>query len=246
MKEIYLTSIKKIKKLYELIFKVDEESYAIKVSEDLVIEERFFQPKKIDYLDYQAFLNKLPLDSLSYAAIKYVEKKMRSEKEVREHLLSHSNDLNLIDQAIKILKTKHLIDDESFIKSYLDYAIDVKKDGRLKIESGLQLYGIKYIVDYPINKMKENIVYLLNKFNIQTKNTTYKEKIIKAKKYLLSKGYTESDIDKCFDSSLITSEDEAKLFQKELAKLKRKEKDNEVIKTKLLKKGFSRKLIDSI
>lgn len=246
MDDIYLTSIKKKAKKYEIIIRDNSDSYQFKISEDLLIDSSFFSYRSLSKEEYKAFLNKLPLDSLVFEGEKYLDRKDRSEREVKDHLMSFSSDSLLLNEAIEILKRKGLINDSVFLERYVNYAITIKKDGRLKIENQLTLYGLKDSFYYPEDLLKSNIKDLSLQYNESLKGVPYRAKIDKTKRYLLSKGYTERDIDKHFFISFIEKEDEGQSFKKELDKLKRKTDDIHKIKDALRKKGYSRELIDSV
>lgn len=239
--EIFLFSIKKSNKRYEIGIREKETYYYFTISEDLLIESRFLNYRALSRSEYQAFLNKIPLDSLVYEGEKYLDRKVHSEKEVNEHLHTISSSDTLVESAIKILKNKNLIDDSAFLNSYLDYAINTKRDGILKIKQQLLLYGLDspYVV-YPETALKDNIRYLTKKYNDQSRDLPKKAKIDKIKNSLLSRGYTDDQISHYLDTSLIKGADEKKIIKKAYDKaLAKFEGDQNKIKEYLKKKGFS-------
>jgi len=248
MADIYLFSIKKTNKRYEIGIKVDENIYYFKLSEDLLVESRFLSFKNLTDIEYTAFLNKLPLDSLIFEAEKYVNKKQRSSKEVRDKLKEITSSDELIDAAIASLKKRGLINDDYFFETYLDYAINTRKDGKVKISSNLSLYGLtNYSFSYPLDALKKNIRELTIKFDKQSKDIPYDAKIYKAKAFLQSRGYTEQDISTYFNPSLLSKPDEEKLFQKDLRKLKLKYKDDiDKLRDSLRKRGYSENLVRTV
>ena len=245
--DIYLSKIKKQSKRYDVDIRVDKDTYSFKITDDLLIEMMFLSPKPLKESEYKSFLNKLPLDSLVYEGIKFVDKKMRSEKETRDHLYSLSSSSSLVDDAIQVLKRKNLINDERYKDAYLEYAIYTKRDGRIKISENLSLLGLNQFFDYPIDAIKENIKVLSSKYIQKNHDIPYKTLIMKTKMHLLSKGYTEGEIDKFLNISLFPKGCDSDLIQKDYKKLKMKYKDDiDKLKQALLRKGYSLSLIEKV
>lgn len=245
--DIYLSKIKKQSKRYDVDIRVDNETYSFKITDDLLIEMMFLSPKPLKESEYKTFLNKLPLDSLVYEGIKFVDKKMRSEKETKDHLYSLSSSMSLVDDAIRILKRKNLINDERYKGAYLEYAIYTKRDGRIRIAENLSNLGLNSYFDYPLDALKDNIKVLSSKYIQKNNDIPYKTLIMKTKMHLLSKGYTEGEIDRFLNISLVSKGNDSDLIQKDYKKLNMKYKDNpDKLKQALLRKGYSLSLIEKV
>jgi len=240
-KEITLFSIKKKAKRYEVGIQDGNQKFFFKISEDLLIECHLLSYKKLSEVEYLTFLNKIPLDSLVFEGLKYLNKKSYSEKELFDHLYHLSPSKDLVDSAISILKNKGLVDDSAFLKNYLDYAMNVKKEGRKKILLQMSLYGLSnQSFFYPEDILRENVIFLTKKYNEQTKNLPKKMKIDRCKAFLIGKGYSEEDLEHYFDFRLISADDEIKMIQKDYRKLSSKFKnDYSKIQSNLLRKGYS-------
>ena len=247
MSNYRLISIKKVPGRYEVGIKANDETYYFKISEDLLIESRFFSEKDLSDQEYSSFLSKIPLDSLIYDAEKYADRKMRTEKEVKDHLLEKTTSKTMVDKAIEVIKKKGLINDEAYRSSYIEYAIYSRRDGILKISQDLKQLGINPgYIDYPIDALKDNLKTLTVKYTSGRKEP--KQALFqKLKIYLMTKGYTESEIDKYVSYSMIPSINEEALIVNEYKKLKHKYKeDNVKIRDSLRRKGFSSSLIRNI
>ena len=245
--DIYLSNIKKQSKRYEIDIKVDGKTFSFKISEDLLIEMMFFSTKPLKESEYKNFLNKLPLDSLVFEGERYIDKKIRSEKEIREHLYSLSTSQSLVDEAIKRLKKKNLIDDVSYKAAYLEYAIYSRRDGRIKIANDLISLGLNQYFEYPIDALKDNINALSIKYAQKNHDVPYKTLINKMKIHLLGKGYTETEIDKYMNVQSVPKGNDDELIKKDYRKLKEKYKDNvEKIKISLQRKGYSLNTIEKM
>ena len=245
--DIYLSKIKKQSKRYEIEIRVDKDTYEFKITDDLLIEMMFLSPKPLKESEYKNFLNKLPLDSLVYEGIKFIDRKMRSEKEVKEHLYSLSSSISLVEDAIDRLKSKNLINDNNYKDAYLEYAIYTKKDGRLRIVESLSSLGLNTSFDYPIDALKDNIKVLSTKYIQKNSDIPYKTLVNKTKLHLMSKGYTEGEINSFMNISVIPKGNDKDIIKKDFRKLKPKYKDDkDKLKATLLRKGYSLSLIEEV
>lgn len=215
MPKIYLSSIKKNNKRYDVIINDNDDKYEFKISEDLLIEMMFFNPKELSLAQYQEFLNKLPLDSLVYEGMKYIDKRPRSKKEIINHLYDYTNSRDLIDEAIRMLEVKGLIDDESYKDAVLNNEIYFKRSGVNIINQKLNEFGLSLVFDYPIETLKDNILFLEKKYLQKAKKEPYPKLVGKLKVHLLSKGYTEGQIERFIDYSLIPRYKEDELDKKD-------------------------------
>ena len=236
---IKIITIKKEAKRYTISIKADDDTYIFKISEDLLIESRFFSARELTPVEYKEFLNKIPEDSLLIEGIKYLDKRAHSEKELRDHLRDYTSSLTLIDKIVIKLKAKKLLDDEYYKNTILDIYIYDRRDGYNLIVEKLKSLGLDTNFTYPKEALIDNIKYLTIKFNQKTKNEPFKMKVQKCQIYLLRKGYRDTEISRYFNESLIKAENEEELKQKEIDHLKEKYDGDEIkIKEALIKKGF--------
>ena len=269
MSNTRITFIKKDKGSYKVNIIHDDTELKFTITEDLLIESRFLSLKEIKEEEYNLFLSKLPKDYLLLTSLKYLDKRVKSEKEMREYLLNHTQiidliifwtqfDLNiltnndistimidLINQTIDSLKKKNLLDDESYKTSLINELIYYKRDGRLLIMNKLSNAGLNDNFIYPLDALKDNLDKLTVIFDKKNHDLSYQDKINKLKVYLLRKGYTDEDL-RYINYHLITKTNEISNLEKELEKLKKRFDDNNRIYQELLKKGYSSKDIDKI
>ena len=243
---IFINKITKNNKNFDITLKIDKSTFKIKISEDLLIEERLFKEGEITKEKYDSLMSKLPKDSLFIDSIKYLEKNMKSEKELKDYLLRKTSSMSLIDSVIESLKSKNILNDELYFERVIYELIYIKRYGHLKIYDELKERGIDMDFEYPIETLKENINYHIIKYTEKNKDYPYKKLIYSTKNYLLVKGFSENTINEYFNYSLIKSNDEEALFNKELNKLKEKCDDINKIKQSLYKKGFSEELINKL
>ena len=239
MNEIKITFIKKEKGSYKVNILSNDIESKYNITEDLLIESRFLSLRNLTIEEYNLFLSKLPLDYLALTSIKYLDKRVKSEKEMREYLLNHTSSNEMIDIVIEKLKKKKMLDDELYKKSLLNELIYYKRDGRLLINQKLNERGLSSDFIYPLDALKDNIDKLTIAFDKKNYDLSNQEKINKLKIYLLHKGYTERDINNNLDFKLLTTSNELSNLKRDFEKLKKRYDDKEKITIELLKKGYS-------
>lgn len=132
--------------------------------------------------------------------MKYVLFKKRTEKEVRQKckLLAYTEDYE--DEIIEYLKEAEYINDKIYVQRYIQNVLKLKKCSVFEIKMDLIRRGINddeiepYIND-ELYDFEEKCAQELaiKKYKIGTE-------IDKIKKYLMSKGYTHSNISKAIDN----------------------------------------------
>ncbi len=242
----FLDSIKKKNRRYEIVINDENFKTTYKIREELLIEMKFLSPKEIKEDDYKLFLSKLPLDSLIYEGEKFADKKLRTSKEVKDHLREITNDESMINDVVEILKKENLINDSSYKKAYLEYAIYEKKEGRMKISNDLVKLGLNNSFEYDTEALKENITLLTKKYVSKDNKTPFNKLVLKTKKYLLSKGYTEDEINKYLNISLIPKNSSSSNLEEDYKKAKAKYNDKQKIKMFLLRKGYGFNSVETI
>ena len=234
--------IKSGKNKYKLILDNDEQ---IILYEDIILKEELLLKKEINDLDY---IKKINLEySLYDKVLSFINKKMRSESEIRNYLKKYTKDINYIDKIINKLKDNNYINKELYLKSYLHDKINLSMDGPLKIKKDLENMGFNLndIEDklqiYNKDIINEKIERYINKqLKINKKSLYYfKQKILIN---LINLGYEKEDILEQLNNITI---DENNLEEKEREKLIKKyekkyskEDLDKIIKQKLYEKGY--------
>ena len=83
------------------------------------------------------------------------------------------------------------------------------------INQKLNELGLSLVFDYPIETLKDNILFLEKKYLQKAKKEPYPKLVGKLKVHLLSKGYTEGQIERFIDYSLIPRYKEDELDKKD-------------------------------
>lgn len=181
-------------------------------------------------------------------AIKYIRVKLRTEDEIKKKLKDYDKDT--INYVINRLNKEKYLNNDLYIKAYINDSINLKFEGQNKILYDLKKMKFKedeinnYLLTIDnntwINKIRKYI-----KKKIETNKSLSKiflEK--KIKEDLFNKGFYKEDIDRVLNEFII--EEDKSIYEKEYTKLKNKlskKYSNEEleyrIKISLYKKGFN-------
>lgn len=140
-------------------------------------------------------------DAKNYAA-KLISSKSYTEKAMREKLVSHIGDNEVVDKTISFLKEYKLIDDYDYAIRYAHDLVHLKKLGLSSIRWKLKEKGISDSIIETVlsefdfsDEIEENLKALAQKKlggNYDIKN------IMKVKRYLATRGYSFDDINRVF------------------------------------------------
>ncbi|MCX4364328.1 MAG: RecX family transcriptional regulator [Bacilli bacterium] len=187
------------------------------------------------------------LDSY-YLSIKYITKKLRSEKEIYEYLKKKDISENVINDTIARLKENKFLDDELYLKAYINDQINLSNNGPRKIAKNLLTLGLD---ETYINNALSNIdasiwEEKIDKYVSKKVNTNHNSsvKMLKMKiiNDLVNLGYDKEIIMPIINNYEI---DDHEVYKHEYEKAKRQlEKKYEgyelerKIREKLYRKGF--------
>ena len=225
---------------------IDNESYTL--YDDVIVKYNLISKKEIDrkFLDEVLSYN----DELVsyYESIKYINKRLRCEKEIVEFLRKKDIDNKTIKDTIKKLRDNKFINDEIYVKSFITDQINLSNNGPHKIRKQLiKLELDENLINEYLNKVAseewldriEKIVS--KKIKLNHSNSAY---ILKAKlqNELVNLGYDkESIIDVLNHISIDDAEIREKEYNKIRKSLEKKYSGQELeykIKEKLYRKGF--------
>ena len=185
----------KNKKSYTII--VEDNNYEL--DEEIIVEYRLVEGKEItnDILAKAVVKNRVM--SYYYKALDYALKYGKNSAQIYDYLEEKGLSNTEIAEVISLLKRNSVIDDNRLIKSIAESYVR-RSYGVLYIEA--KLLERKFKKDEIGNVLAKIDMELyhdaLNKLyeKIKTKYTGSEyERVIKIKKYLLSRGYTYTDID---------------------------------------------------
>ena len=238
---MHIKSIKKKGSEYLII--LDDET--LKVNEEVLINNNILYSKKLSNKD----IKKIKEETVYYEnyskALKMINRKMRSEKEIRKSLKDISKEE--IYKIIDKLKEINLLNNEVYAESYVNDKINLSLDGPYKIKKELELNDIeseyieKALEKFTQDLIDEKLEKLINKKLKTNKDTEY---IFKQKTalYLLNLGYSKEDINSHLENIKIDNSNLEKEMEKIYNKLKTKYEGYTLknkLKQKLYLKGFN-------
>lgn len=179
--------------------------------------------------------------------LSYINKKNRSEQEVRTYLKKYTTNFEDIEDIILKLKKNNFLNTSLYIKNYIHDKIYLGFDGPLKIKKDLLNLGfLEDDILLEIKVLDDNLIFdritkYINKHLKINKKSIYafKNKMLFN---LLNLGYLREDIFNCLNN---ISFDDTSLKQTEYEKLKQKYSKKykgfeleQIIKKKLYEKGY--------
>lgn len=246
-----IESIKKSGLKYKILL---DNGRIINTYEEVILNNGLLFHKYIN----KNLLEKINIDTNYYKsynkALDMINRRLRSEKEIKQYLIKSEVEEKDIEEIINNLKRIGLIDDRLFAKAYTNDKVNLSTDGPDKIRKYLENNNIKeeYINDALNNINKEIINSKIDKIitkKIKT-NTKYTPYILKQKilTYLINLGYRREDIIERLENTKIETKDMTKEMEKIYNKLNKKYKENELIyklKNKLYSKGYTKEEIEN-
>lgn len=241
-----ILSYKKIKNnLYELSL---DNHTKINLYDEIILKENLLVKKNVE----ESYLNELICQNnfyeLYHLAIKFMKNKMRSEKEIYQKFNKFYSNKD-IEKVVDKLRNDGYLNDQLYIKAYVNDALNLKLVGAEKIKRDLEILGFNKvdIINYLDNIDKqiwldkiEKYTNKLIKNNKKLSSSALKQKIISD---LVNKGFKREDVIDCLNGVKITINKE--IYEKEYEKLYKKlskkytgDKLNYEISMRLKVKGF--------
>lgn len=228
---------------YEVI--IDNKKYLL--YQDVIIKYLLFSKKEID----EKLLNSIINDNNYYEAyfkmIKFINIKLRTKNEVRKKLIKLNVSKNDQEKIINTLVNQGYLNDEVYIKAFINDKINLSLDGPNKIKNELLKNNfseekvLKYLENFN-DIWDSRIEKIINK-KVKT-NKTYSKKMLinKITNELIKLGYSKNhfsdylkNID--FDDKLIYEKEYQKAYNKFIKKYD-EDKAKILAKQKLYTKGF--------
>lgn len=250
--------IKKIKKLaknkYKITFDKEDE---LTLYEDVLIKYNLLAKKDLS----GELIEKIKEDNFYFeiyeAALRYIDKKMRSKKEIYKYLNERYGNIENVNLVINKLKENGYIDDVKYCKSYVFDKLYLSKDGVDKIRECLINLDIDInVIDSEIDNIDNNFIReklnnLIKKYILTNCGKTKTQLKIKAINHFIQLGFNKSMIEEEFDNMDIM--DDENIILKEYEKLLKKYsskyegyKLNTFIRSKLYQRGFTIEEINSL
>lgn len=245
---------KKNKDKYEIYF---EDGTSLELYEDVIINNGLLINKNIDDSMLEQIKKQNSSSEIYIKCVKYISIRMRSKNEIIEYLIKNGYDKKVIDEVIKKLLQVGLLNEEQFVKSFINDKLLMTNYGPYKIKNELLKHKInEEIIEDNISNIDEEVLNekidkIINKY-IKT-NHKHSAYILKNKiqEQLNTLGYPKYLYQNKIDNINIDNEEDIlqKEIIKEYRKLSKKYSNSELkikLKQKLYQKGFSNINIDEI
>lgn len=228
----------------------------VKLYDDVIVKYELLRVKEIDVERFKEITEYNDKLEAYYKSLKYITKKMRTEKEIVNYL-EKCYEKNVIDETIDKLKKNGYLNREIYLKCYISDQVNLGMVGPNKIRK--ELVNLGYSEDEfnaMIDEIDEEVWFnkiqkIVNKrinSNHNLGNNKLKEKLV----YDLGNlGFYKWMIEEVISHSEFKSNDKIieKEYNKWFTKLSRKYDGNELyyqIKIKLFQKGFNTIEIDEL
>lgn len=134
-----IISYKKIKQnKYEVTLSNNE---SVLLYDDIILKYELLTKKEIDNQKLKEIILDNSKYDVYYAMLKDISKKFRTEKELRTKFKDYDNEV--VDYAIKRLKNEKYLNNELYIRAYINDAINLKLIGPYKIINNLLNLGFE-------------------------------------------------------------------------------------------------------
>ena len=154
-----VVSYKKVKSnLYEVVIKDGLSKETYQIYDDIILEYELLIDRTLTKKKLNTIIKENEMLTGYYEALKYIARKMRTEKEVRIFLKKKEYSLYAIDKAIEKLKKDGYLNPKIYVSSYINDAIVLTLDGPLKIKDSLINLGIdESLINSELEKISEEV-----------------------------------------------------------------------------------------
>lgn len=229
---------------YEVI--IDNKKYIL--YQDVIIKYLLFSKKEIDEKLLNSIINDNNYYDAYYKMIKFINIKLRTKNEVRKKLIGLNIPKNDQEKIINTLVNQGYLNDEVYIKAFINDKINLSLDGPNKIKNELLKNNfreekvLKYLENFN-DIWDSRIEKIINKKVKINKNYSKKMLTNKITNELIKLGYSKNDFSDYlkninFDDKLIYEKEYLKAYNK-LIKKYDEETAKILAKQKLYTKGFN-------
>lgn len=226
---------------------IDGETYTL--YDDVIVKYQLIMKGELTKKELDEILDFNQKMSSYYDSIKYISKKLRSEKEIREYLSKKEVSKTNIDETIERLKSNNFLNEEIYLKSYINDQLNLTNNGPKKIVSNLIKLGFKESdIEERLEKIPEEVweekldKYISKKIRLNHNSSKNMLKM-KITNDLINLGYEKENIISIINSYDIIDKDIFKNeYEKAKHQLEKKYSGYELdrkIKERLYRKGFN-------
>ena len=200
-----------------------DDDTTISLHDDVIVKYNLLSHKVLDNNIFDEIVNYNDFLSGYYKSIKYINKKMRSEKEIVKFLEKLYIKKEDIDKIVKLLYKDGYLNREIYVKAFINDKYNLSSYGPLKINKELIILGYDnsefttYLYSLDWYSKIERLVDKKIKLNHKLSNSSLKTKILND---IVKLGYDKNDIINVLDHK--DFKDDYLFLEKELIKIKSK------------------------
>lgn len=236
---------------------MQDNNKVVKLFDDIIVKYSLLPKKEISEKEFITIKNENDALESYYIAVRFLNFKLRTKKEMKQYLARKGYNPSAISKTIIKLEKEGYLNEENYIRSFINDGYRFSSDGPLKLKKKLLENGLEEtIIDEILQEIsKEDWILKLEKIyqkKVDSHHTDGLEKWkLKCWQYLIQLGYPKSWIEELTEK-IIWPKDEKRLsleYEKLLRILSRKYQGNELrfqLKRKLYNKGFTKEEIDEI
>ena len=237
--------IKKKSNIYEIIL---SDKTSLSFYDETIFKFNLLITEKINKDDLEK-INHFNLQvEAYYKALSYIKKKLRTRMELYKKLEELKYDENIIKSVLEKLEKQKYLNDELYIKSYINDQVNLTLKGPIKIKKELNNLGFSNVDSYfeiiDEEVWKNKVKKIIDKNIKSNKKYSKNNLIIKIKSNLIQNGYNIDDFSYLFTDLKIEDDEEIikKLMEKAKIKYSKKYSGKELeykIKQYMYSKGFN-------
>ena len=234
------------------------EEYAFAVNEDTLLKFQLTKGKELDDLDIEEIILADQVSKAYQSAINYLSYRMRSKKEISQHLRDKEIEPFVVTEILIKLEEQGYINDFNFSLSYVRTQVNTTLKGpeiviQELVEKGIDRHLIEEaILEYPFEQELEHAMKLIEKGESKYRKDSFTVKKQKIEMALKRKGYRFSTIQQAWEKMNVEKDmdEEIESLRLQAEKFKRKYAaysgyEYEMkMKSALYRKGFSIELIE--
>ena len=234
--------VNKFKKIGKSKYKVFFDNTDLVLYEDVILKYDLLIKSDIDLELIDKIIEENRYYDAYYSALNYIDIKMRTKKEIIKYLRNKGYTEEVINETINKLDKLNLLNNNDYIRAYVNDKVNLSNDGPYKIRNSLiDMEFNEEDIDNYLNTISYDIWQsklekIINKKKTLMKSKSYYMFITKLKNDLFNLGYDKDMIDELLSKINYESNALDKDYEKAYKKFK---SDKTKITNSLLRKGYS-------
>ncbi|MDR3157325.1 MAG: recombination regulator RecX [Lactobacillales bacterium] len=189
-----ILAVKKDRNRYLVVFDNEKE---LAITEDILVSNCLLKGKEISDETFVDLKKESFISWGEQLAYSYLDRMLRTEKEVRDYLRNHEIEVEFVDIILDKLRILQLVDDKVYAESYVRTQVRLNEKGPQKIQQYLSKKGVtkEFIeqalhMNFPEDLQEENVKKMADKLAKKYQKLSNKELLQKIRQRLTNKGFS--------------------------------------------------------